>query len=217
MGRAGLIRKVLLRPRRNGEPHQGADVPVRRPALYRRDEGQSVAPLLLRVGLHPGRGLASPGTEGHRVGSGPGGHHPTKAVQDRRHGARQRAPRRAPDEFGLSLETPLRRSFQRPALLNGAPLLHKTPSPPPTRRPTPRAGAPAEPCPKPTPPTAPYHRSARPTCLRAQIAALIANNAPSRPLDNRLHESSCSVEMWRGGVGPAYLFPALSFAGASLS
>ncbi|MGH8478914.1 MAG: hypothetical protein ACREXK_04895, partial [Gammaproteobacteria bacterium] len=27
----------------------------------------------------------------------------------------------------------------------------------------------------------------------------------------------CRVEMWRGGLGLAYLFPALSFAGASLA
>ena len=27
----------------------------------------------------------------------------------------------------------------------------------------------------------------------------------------------CRVEMWRGGVGAAYLFPALSSAGASLA
>jgi hypothetical protein len=27
----------------------------------------------------------------------------------------------------------------------------------------------------------------------------------------------CGVEMWRGGVGAAYLFPALSSAGASLA
>ena len=37
--RAAAIREVLLCPRRNGEPHQGADVPVRRPALHRRNEG----------------------------------------------------------------------------------------------------------------------------------------------------------------------------------
>src|ERR1700739_581541 len=35
MGRAGSIRKVLLRKRRDGEPDQRTDVPVRRPALHR--------------------------------------------------------------------------------------------------------------------------------------------------------------------------------------
>jgi hypothetical protein len=29
--------------------------------------------------------------------------------------------------------------------------------------------------------------------------------------------ANCGVEMWRGGVGAAYLFPALSSAGASLA
>ena len=68
VGRAGSIREVLLRPRRDGEPHQGADVPVRRPALHRRNEGQSVASLLLRAGLHAGRSAAPPGSERHRSG-----------------------------------------------------------------------------------------------------------------------------------------------------
>jgi hypothetical protein len=41
-----------------------ADVPVRRPALYRRNERQPVASLLLRLGLHPCGSAAAVGTEG---------------------------------------------------------------------------------------------------------------------------------------------------------
>ena len=77
VGRAGLIREVLLRPRRDGEPHQGTDVPVRRPALHRRNEGQPVASLLLRAGLHADGSPAAAGPEGHRVGPGPGRYHPS--------------------------------------------------------------------------------------------------------------------------------------------
>src|SRR5215469_6202610 len=120
MGGAGALRKVLLRPRRDGESHQGADVPLRRPALHRRDARQSVAPLLLRPGLHPGGSPTPAGPQGHRVGSGPGRYHPPQAVQDRRHRARKRTPHHAPDEFGLPLERPLCTRLPRSALLKNA-------------------------------------------------------------------------------------------------
>jgi hypothetical protein len=87
VGRAGPIREVLLRSRRDGEPHQGTDVPVRRPALYQRDRGQSAAALVLGLGLHADRGPAPPGPERNRLGPGPGRHRPAQAVQDRRHRA----------------------------------------------------------------------------------------------------------------------------------
>src|SRR5258708_4627058 len=120
MGRAGLIREVLLRPRRDGKPHQGADVPVRRPALHRRNERQPAASLLLRPGLHLDGSAAQAGTERYRLGRGPGGYDPPEAAQNRRHRTAQRAPCAAPAQLRLPLERPLRASLPRPALLNSA-------------------------------------------------------------------------------------------------
>ena len=110
--------QYLLRQRRDGESHQGTDVPVCRPALHRRDERQSVAAVLLRTGLHPDGSLAAAGTERYRLGPGASGYHPPQAVQDRRYRAGERTPHPAPDELDLSLETNLRASLPRPALLS---------------------------------------------------------------------------------------------------
>ena len=120
VARPGTLREVLLRPRRNGKPHQGTDVPVRRSAINRRDEGQSVAPLLLCASLHADGGAAPAGPARHRVGPGSGRYHPSQAVQDRCHRAHQRAPHYASAQLGLSLERPLRSSLPRLALLKPA-------------------------------------------------------------------------------------------------
>src|SRR5271168_2182348 len=77
VGRERLIREVLLRSRRDGEPHQGADVPVRRPALHQRDQGQPVAPLLLRHRLYADGSPAEAGSQRHRVGTSTGRYHPS--------------------------------------------------------------------------------------------------------------------------------------------
>src|SRR5580658_3040521 len=160
MVRAGFIREVLLCPRRDGEPHQGADVPVRRPALDRRNEGQSTAPLLLRAGLHADGSAAPPGPEGDRMGPGAGGYHPPQAAQDRRRRPRQRAPRPAPVQLRLSLERPLRTSLPRPALLK--------PSPRPVNSTSTsmHAAGPAEPCAKDTPQSCKQSSHARNCTLR---------------------------------------------------
>jgi hypothetical protein len=53
MGGAGFIREVLLLQWRDGESDQRTYVPVRRPAVCRHDEGQSIASLPFRPGLYP--------------------------------------------------------------------------------------------------------------------------------------------------------------------
>ncbi len=52
--RAAVIREVLLPAGRDGEPHQGTNVPVRLSALDGRNEGQSTAAVPVGAGLYAG-------------------------------------------------------------------------------------------------------------------------------------------------------------------
>ena len=53
------------------------------------------------------------------------------------------------------------------------------------------------------------------SCYRVERTSSRAGLSPAEK--HRLSTAQSRVEMWRGGVGAAYLFPALSFAGASLA
>jgi hypothetical protein len=118
----GLVREVLLCQGRDGEPHQGANVPVRRPALHRLNESQSTASLLLRAGVHDDGSAAPVGTERYCLGRSAGGYDPPEAAQNRRYRAGQRSPRTTPAQLRLSLERSLHPLLPRPALLNHAQL-----------------------------------------------------------------------------------------------
>ena len=88
---AGPLRTALLRPRRDGKPHQGVPTrPVRRPHLHRHHARQPTPPLVRLHGLCPAlrpeahRARRNPPRQSHmRL-------HPTQAPQDRRPGPAQR-------------------------------------------------------------------------------------------------------------------------------
>ena len=101
------LRGRLLRPRRDGEPHQGMPArPVRRPHLGRHHARQPAAAVVRLDGL-----CAALRPAPHRPGRHPVRrrhlrHHPPQAAQDRRPGAHQRAPHQ--DRHGLRLPLPAR-------------------------------------------------------------------------------------------------------------
>ena len=81
----GALRASLLRPRRDGEPHQGAAAgPLRRPHQLPQVVAQPVPsdPLIAR--LYADRDDPPAGAEGHHDGPGSGGHYPPQAPEDRR-------------------------------------------------------------------------------------------------------------------------------------
>ena len=87
-----LYEDVLLRPRRDGEPDQGAAaVLVRRPHQLPDDAGQPVAAVAVERGLRPAAGAAAVRSAGHAAGQGPLRHDPPEAAEDRGGGPRHRA------------------------------------------------------------------------------------------------------------------------------
>jgi hypothetical protein len=86
------IRETLLRPRRHGEPHQGAAQPVQRAVEHSHDACQSTATVSLLDGLRAGASSPAVGAQRHRHGPGADRHHPSTTAEDRRPGADQRAP-----------------------------------------------------------------------------------------------------------------------------
>ena len=78
------VRRALLRPRRDGESHQGTVEFVRRPHEQRDVQGQSTALVFLIVGLHAAAGTAAVGVAGHGLGAGTDGDDPAAAVENRR-------------------------------------------------------------------------------------------------------------------------------------
>ena len=88
-GGAGAVRGRLLRPRRHGEPDQGAAVDaVRRPHQHGLAALQPVAAVVLRGGVRAGAGAAPPGPGRHGDGPGAVRLDPAVAIQDRGLGAR---------------------------------------------------------------------------------------------------------------------------------
>lgn len=115
---ASALRDALLRPRRDGKPHQGTDGFVRRPAQHRDPARQPTAPLLFGHGLYVAGGAAPPGAGGHRLGARASGHAPSAPAQDRRPGAPQRPSHLAALHRSLSLEAALRPRLDGAALLS---------------------------------------------------------------------------------------------------
>jgi len=84
---AGAVRRTLLRPWGDGEPHQGAIQPVCRSRQRRDDEGRSDADVLFGHGLRAGVRFAPLGAEEHRDGAGASVYDSHAVAEDRRAGA----------------------------------------------------------------------------------------------------------------------------------
>ena len=103
----GALRAPLLRPRRDGEPHQGAAAgPLRRPHQLPQVVAQPVPsdPLIAR--LYADRDDPPAGVEGHHDGPGSGGHYPPQAPEDRRRRHTQHPPRPPPSLQRLPVPGP---------------------------------------------------------------------------------------------------------------
>ena len=101
------LRAPLLRPRRDGEPHQGAAAgPLRRPHQLPQVVAQPVPsdPLIAR--LYADRDDPPAGAEGHHDGPGSGGHYPPQAPEDRRRRHTQHPPRPPPSLQRLPVPGP---------------------------------------------------------------------------------------------------------------
>ena len=114
--RQAPLRRTLLRPGRDGEPHQGtATRPVRRPHQQRHPEGQSAAALLRLLRLRPDARTPAPGAGRHDVRQGPVRHDPAETAQDRRPRAGLRAQGPAVYLRGLAPCGALRKGSGQPA------------------------------------------------------------------------------------------------------
>src|SRR5580693_7097879 len=98
------LRKALLRPRRDGKPHQGMSArPLCRPHLGPHDARQPAAAVVCRDGLCPDQRLAPHRPDPHAIRPRLVRHDPPQAPQDRGAGAYQCAPHQARDALGLPL------------------------------------------------------------------------------------------------------------------
>src|SRR5674476_8557 len=108
------LREALLRPRRDGKPHQGMSArSVRRQNFHRHHARQPVAAVAVLNGLCPDQRAAP-----HRSRHDPFRrrhmrHHPPEAVQDRRPGPHQRPQNQVLDGIGISLHRCLSSSLDR--------------------------------------------------------------------------------------------------------
>ena len=99
------VRGGLLRPRRDGKPHQRAAArPVRRPHVSRHHVGKPAPALVRLVRLRPARCAPPHRPAPHPICGRDLRHHPAQAAQDRRPGPHQRAPHQGRD--GVSLPVP---------------------------------------------------------------------------------------------------------------
>ena len=102
--RPSPLRADLLRPRRDGEPDQGAAArPVRRPHLGGHHARQPAAAVVRLVRLRAARGAAPDRPARHPAGQRHLRHDPPEAVEDRRPGPDQRPPDQARHGLGLPL------------------------------------------------------------------------------------------------------------------
>ena len=107
--RAASLRGDLLRPRRDGEPHQGMPArSVRRPHLGRHHARQPAPPVVRVNGLRAALRLAPHRPGAHAVRRRDLRHHPPQAAEDRRTGAHQRATHQGRDGIRLSLAERIR-------------------------------------------------------------------------------------------------------------
>src|SRR5690606_27483738 len=89
MGGTGPLRGALLRPRRDGEPHQGVPArPLRRPDFGQHHARQSVAALVCLLRLRPDLRLATPWPRPHTARRGHLRIDPAEVAEDWRPGPR---------------------------------------------------------------------------------------------------------------------------------
>src|SRR6516165_1712768 len=112
------LREALLRPRRDGKPHQGMPArPLRRPHLGPHHARQPAAVVVRLYGLCLDLRLASHRAGPYPVCPGIVRYHPPQALEDLCAGPYQRAPHQARHAVGLSLSGRLpRRTDRRRAL-----------------------------------------------------------------------------------------------------
>jgi Transposase DDE domain group 1 len=115
------LRKALLRPWRDGKPHQGMPArPLCRPHFGPHDACQPIAPVVRLDGLCPDRRLAPHRLGPHAIRPRLLRDHPPQVAEDRGAGAHQCAPHQARHALGLPLSgrvpRRLRRAHRRHAL-----------------------------------------------------------------------------------------------------
>ena len=140
-----LYEQILLRPRRDGEPHQGVPARPLRRSYQRRDHARQPAPAVVRLdGLRARHGATPHRLRRHRVRRRHLRQHPPETPEDRRPGHPQRPPHPRRNGFELSRR---RRLPPRPRPIMR--LIHTRPAQPETPPPTPTSIAPrrsAQPC-----------------------------------------------------------------------